>query len=98
MLRRSRRVLILAYVIIQSMNDINVRVQYNGGLLPDIMLLIRCTTIGERTYDVLSIQRESGNGTKNTRKKRHLQINIRKKERKKHAWLSGRMHIEERLN
>ena len=26
----------------------------------------------ERTYDVVSIQRESGNGTKNTRKKRHL--------------------------
>ena len=31
------------------------------------------------TYDVLSIQRESGNDTKNTRKKRHLQINKRKK-------------------
>ena len=27
----------------------------------------------ERTYDVLSLQRESGNGTRNTRKKRHLQ-------------------------
>ena len=25
------------------------------------------------TYDVLSIQSENGNGTKNTRKKRHLQ-------------------------
>ena len=35
---------------------------------------------GKRTYDVLSIQRENGNGTKNTRKKRHLQ---RKKKRKK---------------
>ena len=34
-----------------------------------------------KTYDVLSIQRENGNGTKNTRKKRHLQINKRKKER-----------------
>ena len=35
---------------------------------------------GKRTYDVLAIQRENGNGTKNTRKKRHLQ---RKKKRKK---------------
>ena len=37
----------------------------------------------ESTYDVLSIQRESGkNGTKNTRKRRHLQINKEKKEKK----------------
>ena len=50
----------------------------------------------ERTYDVLSIQRESGNGTKNTRKKRHIEINKRKKE--KHVWLSWRLHIERRLN
>ena len=42
---------------------------------------------------VLSIQRENGNGTKNTRKKRHL-----KKNKKKHVWLSGRLHIEGRLN
>ena len=34
---------------------------------------------GKRTYDVLSIQRENGNGTKNTRKKRHLQREKRKK-------------------
>ena len=45
------------------------------------------------TYDVLSIHRENGNGTKNTRKKRHLQIN-----KMKHVWLSGHLHIEERLN
>ena len=43
--------------------------------------------------NVLSIQRESGNGTKNTRKKRHLKIN-----KKKHVWLSGRLYIEGRLN
>ena len=51
-----------------------------------------------RTYDVLSIQRESWNGTKNTRKKRHhLQMNKRKK--KKHVLrLSGRLRIEGRLN
>ena len=44
----------------------------------------------ERTYDVLSIQRESGNGTKNSRKKRHtnLQINKKKKKKKKHVCLS----------
>ena len=35
---------------------------------------------------------------KNTRKKRHLQINKRKKERKNYVWLSGRLHIEGRLN
>ena len=35
----------------------------------------------ERTYDVLSIQKENGDGTKNTRKKRHLQINNRKKKK-----------------
>ena len=46
----------------------------------------------ERTYDVLSIQRESGNGTKNTQKKRHLQ------KKKKHVWLSRRLHIEGGLN
>ena len=34
-------------------------------------------------YDVLSIQRESGNGTKNTRKKRHLQINEGEKNKTK---------------
>ena len=52
----------------------------------------------ERTYDVLSIQKESGNGAKNTRKKRHLQINKKYIERKKQVWLSGRLHIEGRLN
>ena len=51
----------------------------------------------KKTYDVLSIQRENGNGTKNTRKNIHLQINKRKK-RKKDMCLSGRRHIEERLN
>ena len=50
----------------------------------------------ERTYDVLSIQRESGNGTKNNREKRHLQRN--KREKKHVVWLSGRLHIEGRLN
>ena len=34
---------------------------------------------------------------KNTRKKRHPQIN-KEKERKKHVWLSGRLHTEGRLN
>ena len=33
----------------------------------------------EKTYDVLSIQRESDDDTKNTRKKQHLQINKKKK-------------------
>ena len=48
----------------------------------------------EKTYDVVSIQGErSGNSTKKARKKRHPQINKRKK-RKKHVWLSGRRHIE----
>ena len=37
----------------------------------------------EKTYDVLSIQKESGNGTNNAREKRHLQKNKMKKERKK---------------
>ena len=45
----------------------------------------------ERMYDVLSIQRESGNGTKNNRKS-----DISKKN--KHVWLSGRLHVEGRLN
>ena len=27
--------------------EINVSVQYNGGLLPDIILLTRCSYIGE---------------------------------------------------
>ena len=36
---------------------------------------------------------------KNTRKKRHLQTKKKeKRKRKKHVWLSGRLHIEERLN
>ena len=43
---------------------------------------------------MLSIQRENGNGTKNTRIKRHLQID--KSEKK--MWLSGRLHIEGLLN
>ena len=34
------------------------------------------------TCDLLSIQGKSGNGTKNTRKKQHLQINKRKKKKK----------------
>ena len=34
---------------------------------------------------------------KNTRKKRHLQINKREK-KKKHVWLPGRLHVEEQLN
>ena len=45
------------------------------------------TILKERTYyDVLSKQRENGNGTKNTRKKRHLQIN--KKESKKETYVA----------
>ena len=51
----------------------------------------------ERAYDVLSIQKQNSNGTNNTRKKWHLPINKRKK-RRKHVWLSGRLHIEGRLN
>ena len=40
------------------------------------------TSRKEITYEGLSIrQRESGNGTKNTREKRHLQLNTRKKKR-----------------
>ena len=38
---------------------------------------------------------------KNTRKKRHVQINKKEKKekkRRKHVWLSERLHIEERLN
>ena len=30
--------------------EINVSVQYNGGLLPDIILLTRCGYIGESFY------------------------------------------------
>ena len=51
----------------------------------------------ERAYDVLSIQKQNINGTTNTRKKRHLPINKRKKRRKK-VWLPRRLHIEGRLN
>ena len=40
------------------------------------------TTTTTTTY--IHIQRESGNGKKNTRKKRHL--------KKKHVWLSGRLY------
>ena len=36
--------------------------------------------------------------TKNTPKKGYLQINKRKKVRKIHVWLSGRLHIKGRLN
>ena len=37
--------------------EINVSVQYNGGLLPDIILLTRCSYIGEPVYEeVLSLQ------------------------------------------
>ena len=39
------------------------------------------TIWSERTSGVLSIQRENGNGTETSRKKRHLQINKSKKER-----------------
>ena len=42
---------------------------------------------------VQNILGKSGNGIKNTRKKRHLQ-----KKKKKYVWLSGRLHIEGRLN
>ena len=44
----------------------------------------------ERTYDVLFIQRESGNGKKKTWKKRHLK-------KKKHVWAPAyRRTIERR--
>ena len=39
--------------------EINVSVQYNGGLLPDIILLTRCGYIGEPVLyheEVLSLQ------------------------------------------
>ena len=39
--------------------EINVSVQYNGGLLPDIILLTRCGYIGEHVWyheEVLSLQ------------------------------------------
>ena len=49
-------------------------------------------------YDKLLGTGTAQNGKKYTRKKQHLQINKRKKERKKHVWLSGRMHIEGQLN
>ena len=51
----------------------------------------------ERPYDVLSIQRESGNGTKKYSEK----ATSKKKQGKKnkhHVRLSGRLHIEGRLN
>ena len=55
----------------------------------------------ERTYDVLSIQRESGNGTKITRKKRRLQIKINKKTRvvaiRAPAYTEGRLNEGPRL-
>ena len=51
----------------------------------------------EITYDVLSIQRERGNGTKKNRKKA-TSPNQQKEKRKEHVWLSGRLHIEGRLN
>ena len=57
-----------------------------------LVLPLQAGKSGHRLYDVLSIQRESGNGIKNTQKKRHLQ------KKKKHVWLSGRLHIEGRLN
>ena len=39
--------------------EINVSVQYNGGLLPDIILLTQCSYIGEPVWyheEVLSLQ------------------------------------------
>ena len=33
---------------------INVSVQHNGGLLPDIILLTPCDSIGEPFFDVMS--------------------------------------------
>ena len=48
-------------------------------------------------YDVLSVERESGNGTENTRKKRQNKQKM-KKNKKKHVWLSERLHIEGQLN
>ena len=39
--------------------EINVSVQYNGGLLPDIILLTRCSYIGEPFWyhgEFLSLQ------------------------------------------
>ena len=47
----------------------------------------------ERTYDVLFIQRESGNGTKILGDSDISQTNKEIK-RKKYVWLSGRLYIE----
>ena len=33
--------------------EINGSVQYNGGLLPDIILLTRCGYIGENPFDTM---------------------------------------------
>ena len=51
------------------------------------------TPSGRKTYNVNSIQIGNGNGTKKTRKKRHLQINKNKKGHRQLlgncVWLSG---------
>ena len=51
----------------------------------------------EKTYDALSIQRDNGNGTKILGKSDTPQYK-QKKKRKKRVWLSGCLHLEERLN
>ena len=52
-----------------------------------------------RTYDVLSIQRESGNCTKKYSEKATSPNNQKEKiKRKKQVWILVRLHIEERLN
>ena len=45
---------------------------------------VMCNLIKTHTY-TLSIQRESGNGTENIRKKRHLQINQEEKKKETRA-------------
>ena len=40
-------VVIWSYMILEKLKEINVSVQCNGGLLPDIILLTLCDSIGE---------------------------------------------------
>ena len=58
----------------------------------------RKTPFGRTKHTAYSPYKEkSAIVQKNTRKKRHVQTNKRKN-RKKHVWLSGRLHIEGLLN
>ena len=64
-----------------------------------VVTRLKNTIWKERTYDVLSIQRENGNGTKKySEKETSPNTQKEKNKNKKHVWLSGRPHIEGRLN